>query len=78
MTTREFVHLYRGAPAVREWSIYQRTDKKKTLCGLNPKFEGTEDPAEVTCEFCNYLLKDDEPEVVKTKPKKAKPAKGKR
>lgn len=55
------MHLYRGAPPVRNWSKYRQTDKKWALCGRQGrhKFEdiprGTENLTEVTCPFCLQL-----------------------
>jgi hypothetical protein len=57
-----WVHLYRGAPAVRSWSRYQLTDPRWTLCGIDYGTErvrvrhATEDPRQVTCTYCNQLL----------------------
>jgi hypothetical protein len=58
-------HLYRGAPAVRSWSKYRRTDEGWTLCGIQRKDHGegyhqpaecTEDPSQVSCPRCVELM----------------------
>ena len=55
----KLVHLYRGAPCVRSWSIYKTTVRTWALCGRQGQkkqpIEGTEDLSRVTCEFCQDL-----------------------
>ena len=60
------VHLFRGAPCVRNWSKYQKTVTGWTLCGrrrYRSREDGnivlpptTEDPARVTCDYCQCLM----------------------
>lgn len=61
------IHLLRGAPAVRAWSIHQHTDSNWTLCGLE-RYENlpdelrmarqaTEDTLLVDCPHCLTLMR---------------------
>jgi hypothetical protein len=53
------VHLYRGAPPVRGWSLSQETDKARTLCGSHNKqgVASTVEAAEkVNCPHCLGLM----------------------
>jgi hypothetical protein len=56
------IHLFRGAPPVREWSKYQATVTGWTLCGIARKAtsklaEATEDPSLVSCTHCLDLMR---------------------
>ncbi len=54
------VHLARGAPCVRSWSRYQKTDFAVSLCGIRRKksilassdVQGFVEGVGVTCEYC--------------------------
>lgn len=56
------IHLFRGAPAVRDWSKHQATVQEWTLCGVD-RTDGksgrpcVEDAAEVTCPYCLDLMR---------------------
>ena len=54
------MHLFRGAPAVRQWSKYRKTVETWTLCGINRRrrdpAETTEDAHQVTCRYCLDLM----------------------
>jgi hypothetical protein len=58
------VHLYRGAPAVRMWSMHTATIESWTLCGIKRNLKAktggpspaTEDASQVTCEYCLDLM----------------------
>ena len=60
----ERIHLFRGAPSVRDWSKYQQTVKGWTLCGIRrpPGIDekswpqSTEDPSLVSCPYCHQLM----------------------
>jgi hypothetical protein len=57
-TGLEVTHLYRGAPAVRYWSKYQKTDRDWSLCGLrSPAGTCVEEIAAVTYRYCRELLR---------------------
>jgi hypothetical protein len=60
MEPDERVHLYRGAPGVRNWSRYPQTVTSWTLCGMKARsrtlWRATEDPGLVTCPFCLDLV----------------------
>lgn len=63
------MHLFRGAPAVRSWSIHQETDREWALCGIRRKanrplrkannvdLNCTEEASLVTCQFCLDLMR---------------------
>jgi hypothetical protein len=55
------VHLYRGAPSVRDWSKYQETVHDWTLCGIDRSIPttnvATEVAGSVTCPHCLELMK---------------------
>lgn len=55
-----YLHLYRGAPAVRAWSKYQETVTAWTLCGVRGDREtsATEDAGAADCPFCKILLRE--------------------
>lgn len=66
MTPEARVHLLRGAPAVRSWSKYQKTEPEWTLCGIKRQLasgpgrkraESTEDGSLVTCPYCLDLMR---------------------
>ena len=68
MKEADRVHLFRGAPPVRIWSMYQETDKRWTLCGIKRKENlktpeksagrwCTEELAQCNCEFCLCLMR---------------------
>jgi hypothetical protein len=68
------MHLFRGAPAVRDWSKYQETVTHWSLCGLKDdrkRFDGTEEPAKVTCWGCLQLLKPKPPQKAAPRPQEA-------
>lgn len=60
------IHLFRGAPPVRSWSKYKRTEPAWTLCGI-ARYKGsqprprpaqaTEDPSLVSCPHCLQLMR---------------------
>jgi hypothetical protein len=59
-----WVHLYRGAPAVRHWSTHQATIEDWTLCGIRRELRrldrvptiATGEASQVTCEYCLDLM----------------------
>lgn len=58
----EPVHLFRGAPCVRDWSAYKTVVEGWTCCGVVRRLKGshtpkaTADPSEVTCPHCLVLI----------------------
>lgn len=59
----ERTHLYRGAPFVRNWSRYQHTVTRWTLCGIDRERgknvdppPATEDESLVDCLACRVLM----------------------
>jgi hypothetical protein len=59
------VHLFRGAPAVRDWSKYQSTEERWTLCGIRRTpvpgdfidQTATDDASLVSCPYCLELMR---------------------
>jgi hypothetical protein len=59
MEPDERMHLYRGAPGVRNWSRYKATERSWALCGRRNsgrQLLATEDASLVTCPFCCDLM----------------------
>jgi len=64
------MHLFRGAPNVRGWSKYQKTEEGWTLCGIRRNnelrfVEATEQVELVTCPFCLDLMKPTKAEIAR-------------
>jgi len=62
---KAWVHLFRGAPAVRSWSRYKTTVKEWTLCGIRRQDASysrgagrhcVEEASQVSCPYCRDLM----------------------
>lgn len=70
------VHLYRGAPPVRDWSKHKRTVQDWTLCGIQRRptergaaFPCVEEASAVTCCHCLSLMRPSVPPQLAGQPK---------